>query len=186
MSWCLWRTPYPADFLNHTSIYSSSRVGPPEIYRMECHIWPSKPPHPSSQMKWKPRTEEKVGGVNRKKDLFQLQTNPPGEILFQCTLHFVALMPALNCFGTCHKYWWNSCSLQNTFPFILLTFPSISLFFSRHASHLFPRSLLHSVWAAVWSCIWEIKSLVHYDFLQHDIHELLQHWFTCCWLALSL
>lgn len=103
--------------------------------------------------------------MNRKKDLFQLQTNPPGEILFQCTLHFVALMPALNCFGTCHKYWWNSCSLQNTFPFILLTFPSISLFFSRHASHLFPRSLLHSVWAAVWSCIWEIKSLVHYDFL---------------------
>ena len=32
-----------------------------------------------------------------------LQTNPPGAVLFKWALEFVALMHALNCFGTCHE-----------------------------------------------------------------------------------
>lgn len=91
-----------------------------------------------------------------KKTLFQLQTNPPGEILFQCTLHFVALMPALNCFGTCHRYWWNSFSLQRTFPFI--PFPLYPLF-PPSSFHLFPKTPFRFVWYVVWPCIWKKKNI---------------------------
>lgn len=65
----------------------------------------------------------------RGKKILQLQTNPPSEILFQCTLHFVALMPSLNCFGTCHKYWWNSFSRTVLSLYFLLS-PSILFFLS--------------------------------------------------------
>lgn len=73
--------------------------------------------------RWNESWEVRKKGVGV---LFQLQTNPPGEILFQCTLHFVALMPALNCFGTCHRYWWKTFSLHMTFSFI--PFPLCPLF----------------------------------------------------------
>lgn len=113
---------------------------------MECHIWPRKPQFPSSQMKWKSRSQEK-GGEEEKK-ISSFKRNPPSEILFQCTLHFVALMPSLNCFGTCHKYWWNSFSQQN-FSLYTFHFPPVSSFSSLLPPSLskkpFPFCLRHSV-----------------------------------------
>lgn len=67
-----------------------------------------KPQHPSFTDEMKAEKSGKKEAEKRKKNLFQLQKNPLAKILFQCTLRFVALKPALNCFGTCHKYWWNS------------------------------------------------------------------------------
>lgn len=49
-------------------------------------------------------SQEKEGNKEEKKKIsFSFKRIPPSEILFRCTLHFVALMQALNCFGTCHK-----------------------------------------------------------------------------------
>ena len=84
---------------------------PPLLVLLRCHIWARKTAASVFTDEVKAEKSRRRGGQKRKKISPKLQTNPPGEILFQCTLHFVALMPALNCFGTCHKYWWNSFSL---------------------------------------------------------------------------
>lgn len=107
-----------------------------------CHIWPIKPLYPPSQMNWSSRSQEKEGNKEKKKISFSFKRIPPSEILFRCTLHFVALMQALNCFGTCHKNWWNSFSLQSTFFFILLSFPQCPVFPAFYHLSLFLLSIV--------------------------------------------
>lgn len=129
-----------------------------------CHIWPIKPLHLPSQMNWRVRSQEKERNEEKKKKKisFSFKRIPPSEILFRCTLHFVALMQALNCFGTCHKNWWNSFSLQSTFSFILLSLLQCPVFPAFYLLSLFLPELLSIVSRKHYQLVFEQSTYLNF------------------------
>lgn len=71
-------------------------------------------------------------------------------------------MQALNCFGTCHKNWWNSFSLQSTFSSILLSLPQCPVFPAFYLLSLFLPELLSIVSRKQYQLVFEQSTYLNF------------------------